>query len=75
MIAVVTHLRRQVESTAQSCLASFKQKLKPLVGVSRTSEPRVLAHRPETIAMHGWVNTSGVRRLARIADLGRRASN
>jgi hypothetical protein len=71
MITVVTHLRRQIEGTTQSCLTCLKQELKPLIGISGTSKPRVLAHRPETIAMHAWVNTSGVRRLARIADLGR----
>ena len=75
MIAVVTHLRRQIECTTQTGLASLEQELKPLIGVGCTTEAGVLAHRPQTIAVHGWVNASGVRRLSWVADLGCRASN
>jgi hypothetical protein len=46
-----------------------------LIGVGCAAEARILAHRPQTVAMHGWVNAPGVRRLARITDLGHRASN
>ena len=70
MIAVVTHLCWQVECTAQSGLSSLKQKLKPLVRVGCTSEACVLTHGPQPVAVHGWVNTSGVWLLARSAKCG-----
>ena len=70
MIAVVTHLCWQVEGTTQSCLTSLQQKLKALVRVGCTSEARVLAHGPQAVAVHGWVNAAGVGLLTRIAKCG-----
>ena len=67
MIAVVTHLCRQVECAAQSCLTSLEQKLETLIGVGCTSEACVLTHGPQTVAVHRWVNATGVRLLARSA--------
>ncbi|CAB4769592.1 unannotated protein [freshwater metagenome] len=64
MIAVVTHLCWQVERTTEACLAGFEQKLESLVGVGCAAEARILAHCPEAIAMHCWINAAGVWRLA-----------
>jgi hypothetical protein len=56
-------------------LTRFEQKLKSLIGVGCATEAGVLAHRPQAVAVHRWVNASGVRRLTRIPNLGGRASN
>jgi hypothetical protein len=75
MVTVVTHLRRQIECATQSCLTCFEQELKSLIGIGCTTEAGVLAHRPQAVAVHGWVNASGVRRLTRITDFPRRVGN
>ena len=64
VVAVVSHLGRQVEGTRQPGLPSFEQKLEPLIGVGGTAKTCVLTHRPESVTMHRRVNTPGVRCLA-----------
>jgi hypothetical protein len=46
-----------------------------LIGVGCAAEARILAHRPQTVAVHGRVNAPCVGRLTRFADLGSRASS
>jgi hypothetical protein len=46
-----------------------------LIGVGCAAEARILAHRPQTVTMHGWVDAPCVGRLTRFADLSSRASN
>jgi hypothetical protein len=72
VVAVVAHLRRQVEGTAQPGLAGRQQELEPLVRGLCRAEARVLAHRPQPAAIHGRVHAAGVRRRARRAELRRR---
>ena len=67
MVAVVTHLCRQVERARQTCLTCVQQKLKSLVSVGSRAETCILTHCPQTIAMHGLVNAACERRLARHA--------
>ena len=69
MIAVVTHLRWQVERTTEACLAGLEQKLEPLICVGRAAEARILTHCPQAIAVHCWINAAGVWRLAGCAQL------
>jgi hypothetical protein len=56
-------------------LTRFEQKLKSLIGIGSATEAGVLAHRPQAVAVHRWVDASGVRRLTRFPDLGGRVSN
>ena len=68
MIAVVPHLRRQVEGARQTCLTCVQQKLKTLIRIGCRAEARILTHCPQTIAMHRWINATCIRRLARFTQ-------
>ena len=69
MITVVTHLRWQVERTTETRLASLEQKLESLIGVGCAAEARVLAHGPQAVSVHRWVNATCVWRLAGCTQL------
>jgi len=71
VVAVVAHLRGQVERTAQPGLAGFEQELEPLVGAGGGAEAGVLPHRPQLAAVHRGVHATGVGRLAGRTELGR----
>jgi len=61
MVAVVTHLGGQVECARQSGLSGAEQELESFVGVGCRAEARILAHRPESVAMHRRIDAAGVR--------------
>ena len=65
MIAVVTHLGRQIKCARQTCLSRIEQKLESLVCVSGRAETRVLTHRPKSLTMHSWINSTRVWRSPR----------
>src|SRR5262249_38729098 len=69
VVRVVTHLRRQIESDAQAADALREQVPVSPVGFLRRREPRVLPHRPEPAAVHGWLDAASKGKLARIRKL------
>ena len=68
VIAVVADLRRQVESHAQTGLPVFEQEAITLVGLFGGGESGILAHGPETRAIHARLYAAGKRILARKAE-------
>ena len=70
VIRVESHLRRQVERDAQSGDARSKQVAEPCVRLRGGAESRVLAHRPQTIAIHRGLNAAREREHARFFVAG-----
>ena len=56
------------KATAQTGLSRFEQQAKALVGRARRAEARVLAHRPETTAVHRGLHAT---REGKLAGIGR----
>src|SRR6266566_2560985 len=67
-IAVVAHLRRQVERDAQPFVALGEEVLEPPVRLLRGPETSILAHRPEPTAVHRRMDATGEGRLPRESD-------
>src|SRR5439155_10371469 len=70
-VAVVPHLRRQIERDAQSFVAVREEVLESLVRLLRRPEARVLPHRPEAASIHRRADAPRERRFAGKPDLGR----
>src|SRR5437762_1026970 len=64
-IAVVSHLRRQVEGHTQALVAMLEEIPESPVRLLRGPEARVLAHRPEAAAVHRGPRAAGEGWLAR----------
>ena len=59
MVAVVADLCWKVKGYAQACLAVAEQVFEALVCLLCRSESCVLAHGPESRAIHRWIDASG----------------
>ncbi len=68
VVRVEAELRRQVERHRQAGRALRQQVAVALVGLLRARVARVLAHRPELLAVHAGVHAARVRLLARGAE-------
>ena len=68
MIRVQTHLGRQIERDRQARLAVFKQVAEPAVGVLGGPQACVLAHRPQTAAVHRGVRATRERECPGVAE-------
>ena len=68
VVGVVAHLRREVERHGEPRLAERKEVVVALVRRLGGPEARVLAHGPEARAVHRWVDTAEVGRLAGMAE-------
>src|ERR1700680_5047651 len=69
MIGVVAHECGQVESDGKSGLALREQVSETRVGVLCSAKAGELTHGPQPAAIHRWVNSARVRRLARLAQI------
>ncbi len=69
MIGVVAHQSGQIEGCGESGLALREEIAEALVGIFGRAEARELPHRPKPAAVHGGMNSAGVRRLAREAEI------
>src|SRR4029077_2993325 len=72
MVRIPAHQRWQVERHAQSGAASGEERLVPVVGLFRRADPGKLTHGPQLAAVPGLVNTAGVGKRPRFADISRR---
>src|SRR3981189_2144363 len=68
MIGVHADLRGQIECDRESRLALAEQITITLVGFSGGAKPGVLAHGPETAAVHRGINATRVGKFARIPE-------
>src|SRR4051794_9515681 len=68
MIGVVAHLGRQIKRYREPGLAALQQVAIAGVRFLRGGVASILAHRPEAAAVHVWLNTARVGRLAREAE-------
>jgi len=68
-IRVVAHLRREIERHREARRALVDQIVEPLVCFAGGAHPRILAHRPQSTAVHRRVDTPRVRFLARKSQL------
>src|SRR2546427_4159710 len=69
MIRVVTHQSGKVERSRKARLPLRKQIAKPPIRIFGGAKSRELPHRPQTAAVHRRVNSSRVRRFARLAEV------
>src|SRR5260221_10985391 len=69
MIRVVTHQSWEVERGREARLPLRKQIAKPLIRILGGAKSRELPHGPQTPAMHRRVNSSRVRRFARLTEV------
>ena len=75
VVAVEAHQRRQIERGAQAGLALVEQIAEPLVRVGRAAEAGELAHRPEPIAVHRFVDAAREREIGRAGRVRGRNRN
>ena len=68
IVAIETHLSRQVEGHRKPGLAGFEQATKASVGVLGAAETGVLAHRPGPAPIHRGMGPAGERILPGLAD-------
>ena len=68
VVGVATQLGRQVEGHREAGRAVLDQVAVALVGVLRRGEARVLAHRPEPVAVHPLVDAAGEGRRAGLTE-------
>jgi len=69
MVAVISRLRGQIKSDTESRLPLFPKIAVTHVALPGAAETRVLAHRPETPAVHCGLHAARERKLSRIAKL------
>ncbi len=69
IVGVEAELRRQVEGDVERILPVRHQVLEPGVGLRRSAEADVLAHRPEPVAVHVLVDPARVRILTGPPDV------
>jgi len=69
MIRVVTHQSWKVERSREARLPLRKQIAKPLIRIFGGAKSRELPHRPQAAAVHRRVNSSRVRRFARLTEV------
>ncbi len=69
LVAVVAHLRRQVEGHAEPTGARVDQLVVALVRLLGGAEPGVLPHRPGAAGVHRRIHAPGVGVLPRLAEL------
>ena len=72
VVGVVPHLRGQVERDAQPADAMTKQVAIARIRLFGRRKPGVLAHRPQTAAVHGRLNAASERVFTGKAERGRR---
>src|SRR5690606_7509603 len=68
IVGIAAELRRQIERHGEARRAVLDQVAVALVGVLGAREPRVLAHRPEAVAVHPLVDAAGERVGAGLAQ-------
>ena len=66
VVGVQAELRRQIEGHRQTGRPGGEQVVVALVGFARRRVPRILAHRPQTIAIPGATNATRERKHARV---------
>src|SRR5205807_4226286 len=69
IVRVDPHLRRQIEGDREAGLAGVEQVAEALVRLLRRPESCVLAHGPETAAVHRGLNAARERKRAGIAEV------